>query len=239
MLLKLMKLCCHTMGSQAVLNAVVYGDQATITQALTAFRSITQNQPSGSMAGARAAFFAAGRYGTKQDVLDLQMLFKQYLGSGGHTANSHWANDALFGITAGLSGAFANCSVAGMRAIPQFASQFGKSALQRETLVLSAVADMMPYVPACRDQAFELLITDAAMQLWASSGVDATNTIIRQAFPTLSTPSQLSNAQTLLATGQQAGWVTTDAAHVALTAININIDLVNFPGNAARDNAHN
>jgi hypothetical protein len=199
----------------ALFQAVQFENQSVIEAALARFRAAVSNGYALPAAVARAAFFAAARYGTDADWNALRKLWVAI------GASFERKGDALFALSAGAA-SDVRCSV-GLYAVGTLASP---------QLRLDALSDVLKFAPRCRASALEKYVV-AARELWLEQG-SARTTAILSGLKALSTVSELQMAGALFAE-QKATVVTADEVHGALTGVRINIDMLEFNSREASD----
>eukprot|EP00854_Cymbomonas_tetramitiformis_P004087 gene4087-5063_t len=197
----------------ALLNAVAYGNPATVKAALVRFRARVAGggvKSSTDQSSERAVYLAGMRYGLQNDTVALQKLVFST-----SPANPDF-NNMLFGLLAGATSENLGCGI-GLDAIHS-------TILNDKAAIVKAFSIMLQYAPpSCRARVWEPLST-TALKLWAEIGADATKTIT-EALSLLTTVDGLANATSLLAT-QNASVMPAGTAHSILTQVKINIDIV-------------
>jgi len=199
-----------TLRPTALLQAVLLGDETIIAEALEQFRKSAGSYNSSTTleAGDRAAFVASARYGTDADFTTLSEMWKMAPAGSVHRA------DLLFGLSVGAADG-ERCQI-GLDAVQTLMAGLAR---------VEALIDVLSHAPHCRDLAWRRF-QEAARESWRMKGARATSVIVK-GLATLSSTSELKSASALLAE-QNKSVVSVDVAHVAITRVKINLDMVDF-----------
>jgi len=187
-----------------LLNAVIYNDPDTVKQGIAMFRNSSAAGGTVQSSFARAAYFAAAKYGSDKDRSALISLLASARGTD--------VADVLFGLTASASST--NCNAA-LALIP----------IQRDPksmiVQMLALTDMLTYATDCHESLVPVVIA-LADEMWRGThGQDATH-VVKVALNHFSTSAGLQQATSLCKRHSQ--YISSSDAHAVEVNILINID---------------
>jgi hypothetical protein len=196
----------------AVLNAVIYNDTGAVEQGIAIFRNASTT---GVVQGpfARAAYFAAAKYGSNDDRTSLITLLS--------AVNGTDAANVLFGLTA---------SASSLRCPDALQLVSNKSSSVSLDVQMAALVDMLTYATDCH----EVLVTAVvalAEEMWKNGGYGQNATpAVKEALNQFCTKYGLDQAMILCLKFSQ--FISALDAHAVAVKIQINMDAIRNNNNA-------
>lgn len=214
-----------SLRAPALATAVLVNDRATVTSALSVFRSAVAASAPVVGAGARAAYIAAAREGSNIDVAALTNIAGLLL--------SKETSAALVTLINGFAaGAVVEpvcfAAIGAIRLATKNSSASKAHFFTLESDALNALAELLRWGadPPCRAQAWtEVLATATAA--WTSHGAGATKAAVA-ALTLASASGEIAAATALVEAQTKSGILTADAAHAAVVKMRSNADVVAF-----------